>query len=68
MPTVPVARPMPICVSGCAVSCGATSKRWCAIRKRRSLPDDRSDGYGTLIDLADGLGDSAGAIAMRESV
>jgi thioredoxin-like negative regulator of GroEL len=24
------------------------------------LPDDRSDGYGTLIDLADGLGDSAG--------
>lgn len=24
------------------------------------LPDDRSDGYGTLIDLADGLGDSSG--------
>lgn len=24
------------------------------------LPDDRSDGYGTLIDVADGLGDSAG--------
>jgi tetratricopeptide (TPR) repeat protein len=24
------------------------------------LPDDRSDGFGTLIELADGLGDSAG--------